>query len=82
MPTVTPIAGSKFTRDKNGVRNVKQLYAIALEGDEEPWDTIDNYAPPETPFGLPLSDIRSGEKEDDGSWTLTLTWEGDRKSVV
>lgn len=76
MPQITPVAGSKYGRDKNGVRNIKQLYAITLEGEEEPWDTIDSYTPAENPFGLPLSDIRGAEKEDDGSWTLTLTWEG------
>lgn len=76
MPTVTPIAGSTFGRDKNGVRTIKQLYAVSLEGEEEPWDTLDTYAPSSNPFGLPLSDVRGSEKEPDGSWTLTLTWEG------
>lgn len=73
---VTPVAGSGYNREKTGVRRISQKFAIPMEDGQEPFETLDTFTPDDNPFDLPLSEVRTAEKEDDGSWTLTLTWEG------
>lgn len=73
---VTPLAGSNYSREKTGIRKIALKYCVPMDGEDEPYELLDSYVPDETPLGLPLSPVRVSEKEDDGSWTLTLTFEG------
>ncbi len=73
-----PVTGSKGTKDKTGLRKITLLYNVngpSRDGDEEPWDVLDNWLPPKFPLGLPCTG-RDYDKEDSGAWKLALTFEG------
>lgn len=72
---VDAITGSTFNREKTGIRRIALRHYVGMEDGEEPWSTLDSWLPDTLPFGLPCVG-RNAEKQDDGDWILTLTFEG------
>lgn len=77
MPTPLPTEGSKYARDKTGIRSIQLVFIISgptEDGGAEPWDELDNFKPA-PPMGLVEVD-RAATKLPDGDWALTVTFEG------
>ncbi len=70
--------GSKFSRDKTGLRKVSLVFIIngpAQDGGPEPWAELNQFKPTGLPAGLEYYD-RDATKNEDGSWTLTIVYQG------
>lgn len=70
--------GSKFVREKTGIRRFDSVFVIPGprdDGGAEPYEILDTWEPAVKPLGLPFVD-RNAVKVPDGDWLLTISSEG------
>lgn len=78
MPEYLQTEGSKFTRDKVGIRRFDNVFLIPgpdADGGAEPYAILDTWEPAVKPLGLPFVE-RQAAKQADGDWLLTISSEG------
>lgn len=75
MGNPTSVTGGKGGADKTGVIKQALIFCVEQENGQTPWNTLFTWRPSDAPPGLAFT-TRDWSQNDDGSWDLTLNYEG------